>query len=240
VHGGKATFVQLPGRRQLGQTRRRFVARLHQPPVDSPQAAVRAAIVAEQRGRSGLNIDMKYMVRCFSKGRLDGNEPLEVEAESAHQAAETLSGGPSNTRVGLANSAPRSGRSISLPRSYCCTDPIGSNGPIPATLGKLVGFGLGAGASPPPKAKPSRYRPLPSHGKFLLSPIAGGVQAGRAKRSDSTAKDRQVLIRMRLAARHPSNRSELPRAGFRVDGLCGRIRPTAGPEPARIKPPGSP
>jgi hypothetical protein len=49
-----------------------------------------------------------------------------------------------------------------------------------------------------------------------------------------------VLIRMRLAARHPSNRSELPRAGFRVDGLCGRIRPTAGPEPARIKPLGSP
>jgi hypothetical protein len=31
-------------------TRRRFFAVLRQPPVDSPQAAVRAAIVAEQRG----------------------------------------------------------------------------------------------------------------------------------------------------------------------------------------------
>ena len=41
-----------------------------------------------------LSIDMKYMVRCFSKGRLGGNEPREVEAESAHQAAETLCGGP--------------------------------------------------------------------------------------------------------------------------------------------------
>jgi hypothetical protein len=32
-----------------GSTRRRFVAVLHQPPVDSPQAAVRAAIIAEYR-----------------------------------------------------------------------------------------------------------------------------------------------------------------------------------------------
>src|SRR6266581_718829 len=32
-----------------GSTKRRFFAVLHQPPVDSPQAAVRAAIVAEQR-----------------------------------------------------------------------------------------------------------------------------------------------------------------------------------------------
>ena len=32
-----------------GSTKRRFSAVLHQPPVDSPQAAVRAAIVAEQR-----------------------------------------------------------------------------------------------------------------------------------------------------------------------------------------------
>src|SRR5438045_2683993 len=32
-----------------GSTKRRFFAALHQPPVDSPQAAVRAAIVAEQR-----------------------------------------------------------------------------------------------------------------------------------------------------------------------------------------------
>src|SRR5439155_25831991 len=30
-----------------GSTKRRFFAVLHQPPVDSPQAAVRAAIVAE-------------------------------------------------------------------------------------------------------------------------------------------------------------------------------------------------
>ena len=44
--------------------------------------------------RSRLSIDMKYMVRCFSKGRLGGNEPREVEAESAHHAAETLCGGP--------------------------------------------------------------------------------------------------------------------------------------------------
>lgn len=34
-----------------GSTKRRFFAVLHQPPVDSPQAAVRAAIVAEQRRR---------------------------------------------------------------------------------------------------------------------------------------------------------------------------------------------
>jgi hypothetical protein len=33
-----------------GSTKRRFVAVLHQPPVDSPLAAVRAAIVAEHRG----------------------------------------------------------------------------------------------------------------------------------------------------------------------------------------------
>jgi hypothetical protein len=32
-----------------GSTKRRFVAVLHQPPVDSPQAAVRAAIVQEHR-----------------------------------------------------------------------------------------------------------------------------------------------------------------------------------------------
>ena len=33
-------------------TKRRFFAVLHQPPVDSPQAAVRAAIVAEHRDGS--------------------------------------------------------------------------------------------------------------------------------------------------------------------------------------------
>ena len=32
-----------------GSTKRRFFAVLHQPPVDSPQAAVRATIVAERR-----------------------------------------------------------------------------------------------------------------------------------------------------------------------------------------------
>ena len=32
-----------------GSTKRRFFAVVHQPPVDSPQAAVRAAIVAEQK-----------------------------------------------------------------------------------------------------------------------------------------------------------------------------------------------
>jgi hypothetical protein len=32
-----------------GRTKRRFFALLHQPPVDSPQAAVRAAIVAEHQ-----------------------------------------------------------------------------------------------------------------------------------------------------------------------------------------------
>jgi hypothetical protein len=32
-----------------GSTKRRFFAVLHQPPVESPQAAVRAAIVAEHR-----------------------------------------------------------------------------------------------------------------------------------------------------------------------------------------------
>jgi len=32
-----------------GSTKRRFFAVLHQPPVDSPQAAVRAAIVAERK-----------------------------------------------------------------------------------------------------------------------------------------------------------------------------------------------
>jgi hypothetical protein len=32
-----------------GSTKRRFFAVLHQPPVDSPQAAVRAAIIAEHR-----------------------------------------------------------------------------------------------------------------------------------------------------------------------------------------------
>jgi hypothetical protein len=34
-----------------GSTKRRFFAVLHRPPVDSPQAAVRAAIVAENRTR---------------------------------------------------------------------------------------------------------------------------------------------------------------------------------------------
>jgi hypothetical protein len=34
-----------------GTARRRFFAALHQPPVDSPQAAVRAAIVAAHRAR---------------------------------------------------------------------------------------------------------------------------------------------------------------------------------------------
>jgi hypothetical protein len=34
-----------------GSTKRRFFAVLHQPPVDSPQAAVPAAIVAEQRAK---------------------------------------------------------------------------------------------------------------------------------------------------------------------------------------------
>jgi hypothetical protein len=32
-----------------GSTKQRFFAVLHQPPVDSPQAAVRAAIVAEHK-----------------------------------------------------------------------------------------------------------------------------------------------------------------------------------------------
>src|SRR3979409_1992959 len=32
-----------------GSTKRRFFAVLHQPPIDSPQAAVRAAIVAEHK-----------------------------------------------------------------------------------------------------------------------------------------------------------------------------------------------
>jgi|SRR5271169_1738039 len=35
-----------------GSTKRRFFAVLHQSPVDSPQAAVRAAIVAERRSGS--------------------------------------------------------------------------------------------------------------------------------------------------------------------------------------------
>lgn len=34
-----------------GSTKRRFFAVLHLPPVDSPQAAVRAAIIAEQKSR---------------------------------------------------------------------------------------------------------------------------------------------------------------------------------------------
>jgi hypothetical protein len=33
-----------------GSTKRRFFAVVRQPPVDSPQAAVRAAIIAEQKG----------------------------------------------------------------------------------------------------------------------------------------------------------------------------------------------
>jgi len=36
-----------------GSTKRRFFAVLHYPPVDSPQAAVRAAIVAQQRASRG-------------------------------------------------------------------------------------------------------------------------------------------------------------------------------------------
>lgn len=35
-----------------GNTKRRFYAVLHQPPVDSPQAAVRAAIITEHRERN--------------------------------------------------------------------------------------------------------------------------------------------------------------------------------------------
>ena len=35
-----------------GSTKRRFYAVLHQPPVNSPQAAVRAAIVADYRGKA--------------------------------------------------------------------------------------------------------------------------------------------------------------------------------------------
>src|SRR5438309_8500555 len=34
-----------------GSTKRRFFAVLHQPPINSPQAAVRAAIVAESRNQ---------------------------------------------------------------------------------------------------------------------------------------------------------------------------------------------
>jgi hypothetical protein len=52
LHGGTATLAQsVPIResRLEGSTKRRFFAVLHQPPVDSPQAAVRAAIVAENR-----------------------------------------------------------------------------------------------------------------------------------------------------------------------------------------------
>jgi len=36
-----------------GSAKRRFFAVLHQPSVDSPQAAVRAAVVTEQRARQG-------------------------------------------------------------------------------------------------------------------------------------------------------------------------------------------
>jgi hypothetical protein len=36
-----------------GSTKRRFFAVLHQPPVDSPQAAVQAAIVAEHKAKGG-------------------------------------------------------------------------------------------------------------------------------------------------------------------------------------------
>jgi hypothetical protein len=36
-----------------GSTKRRFFAVLHQPPVESPEAAVRAAIVAEKREQQG-------------------------------------------------------------------------------------------------------------------------------------------------------------------------------------------
>jgi hypothetical protein len=35
-----------------GSTKRRFFAVLHQPPVDSPQAAVQAAIIAERKAQS--------------------------------------------------------------------------------------------------------------------------------------------------------------------------------------------
>lgn len=38
-----------------GSTKRRFFAVLHQPPVDSPQAAVRATIVAERRDNACQN-----------------------------------------------------------------------------------------------------------------------------------------------------------------------------------------
>lgn len=34
-------------------SKRRFFAVLHQPPIDSPLAAVRAAIIAEHRGKTG-------------------------------------------------------------------------------------------------------------------------------------------------------------------------------------------
>ena len=34
-----------------GSTKRRFFAVLHQPPIDSPQAAVRAAIIQEHRAK---------------------------------------------------------------------------------------------------------------------------------------------------------------------------------------------
>jgi hypothetical protein len=37
-----------------GSTKRRFFAVPHQPPVDNPQAAVRAAIFAEQRAKPKL------------------------------------------------------------------------------------------------------------------------------------------------------------------------------------------
>lgn len=38
--------------RAYAWSKRRFFAVLHQPPVDSPQAAVRAAIVAEHRSKA--------------------------------------------------------------------------------------------------------------------------------------------------------------------------------------------
>ena len=36
-----------------GSTKRKYIVVLHQPPIDSPQAAVRAAIIQEYRGRQG-------------------------------------------------------------------------------------------------------------------------------------------------------------------------------------------
>jgi len=45
------TRANAPSSPVEGGTKRRFFAVLHQPPVDSPQAALRAAIVAKNRAR---------------------------------------------------------------------------------------------------------------------------------------------------------------------------------------------